>query len=316
MRVLHVLPHPGGGAETYLDLLERLPDVTHERVILADSATSKLSVLRHWPAAARRTNADIVHLHGDMAAALMLPVLGRRRAVWTTHGLHALRRGAPGLRRALPRVVAATQITLCCSMAEREDLAALAPPDRLRVMPNGVDSRPPTTPEERATARAELGLPADGRVALFVGDLDERKDPVTAARAAQAAGVTLLVAGDGPLRDALDGARVLGYRDDVDRLMRAADTFILPSLREGIAFAVLEAMAHGLAMVVSDGPGNPEAVGDAGLIVPVGDVDGFAAALRRDPVPLGEAARDRVRREFTVERLLDGVRAAYSETAH
>ncbi len=70
-------------------------------------------------------------------------------------------------------------------------------------------------------------------------------------------------------------------------------------------------MAHGLAMIVSDGPGNPEAVGDAGVVVPVGDVAGFAAALRRDPAPLGAAARERVQREFTVERLLDGVRAAY-----
>jgi glycosyltransferase involved in cell wall biosynthesis len=316
-RVLHVLPHAGGGAQTYLDLLARIEDVEQRSVELADSASAPLSVLRRWPGAVSQ-RADVLHLHGDMAGALMLPALWRRRAVWTTHGLHALRRAVPGIRLALRGVVAATRVTLCCSHAERDELAALVPVrlhERLRVVPNGVDVPPATTPEQRAAARAELGLAPDGRVALFLGELSERKDPLTAARAAQAAGVQLLVAGDGPLRPALaalgDGVRVLGHRTDVERLLRAADTFVLPSQREGISFAVLEAMAHGLAMVVSDGPGNPEAVGPAGLVVPVGDVAGFATALRADPAPLGAAARERVLREFPVQRLLDGVCAAY-----
>ena len=76
---------------------------------------------------------------------------------------------------------------------------------------------------------------------------------------------------------------------------------MLPSRREGLSFAVLEAMGHGLAMVVADGAGNPEAVGDAGLVLPAGDERAFADALARLAADaalrasLGAAARARVR---------------------
>ena len=290
MRVLHVLPHSGGGAETYLDLLERLDDVEHARVELATGPTDHLSVLRGMPAVARaRRSADLVHAHGDMAAVLSRP------DVWTTHGLHFLRR-SPRFGRALRAVTRRAKVTLCCSEGERDDLLAIgAPPDRLRVVPNGVDLPPPTEREW-------------GPVALFAGELSERKDPMTAARAARAAGIPLLVAGDGPLRDQLQGAELLGQVDDMEAVYARADIFVLPSTREGLSFAVLEAMAHGLAMVVSEA--NAEAVGDAGIVVASGG--DYAAALRAATPAHGAAARERVAAEFTVERLLSGVRGAYA----
>ena len=131
-----------------------------------------------------------------MAATLCVPIMRARPTVWTTHGLHALRRGMPGVARGTRAAMAASAVTLCCSQAERDELGGGT------VVPNGVDPVAPVTDEQRAVARAELGV--EGRVALFLGELDERKDPLTAARAAQQAGVTLLVAGDGPLRAALE----------------------------------------------------------------------------------------------------------------
>ncbi|MEJ7893776.1 MAG: glycosyltransferase family 4 protein [Solirubrobacteraceae bacterium] len=298
MRVLHVLPHRGGGAETYLDLLQRLDGVDHMRMPLS-SARSPLaaapSIARSWPEIARTArSADVVHAHGDVAAVLALPL---RPLVWTTHGLHLLRR-APWFRPAVRAAVARAQVTLCCSRAEHDELAAFAPADRLRIVPNGVDVLPARTREW-------------GGVALYVGELTERKDPLTAARAACAAGMTLLVAGDGPLREAVaaEGAEMLGHVDDVAPLLDRADVFVMPSHREGISFAVLEAMARGLAMVVS--PASAEAVGDAGLIAPAGDVAAFAAALRAATPAHGAAARERVRAEYPVQRLLRGVRDAY-----
>jgi glycosyltransferase involved in cell wall biosynthesis len=70
-------------------------------------------------------------------------------------------------------------------------------------------------------------------------------------------------------------------------------------------------------MVVADGPGNAEAVGAAGVVVPAADVPAFAAALAelaRDPGrrrALGAAARERIATELTVERFRAGVGAAY-----
>src|SRR5205823_78772 len=128
----------------------------------------------------------------------------------------------------------------------------------------------------------------------FVGSLEEHKDPLTVVRAAQdavAAGAPLcmLVVGDGPLRSVLEQAaresagavRLLGERSDVLRLLAAADFFCLASRREGLASALLEAMSLGIAAVVSDVPGNREAVGDAGLLVPFGERAAFAAAFAR-----------------------------------
>jgi glycosyltransferase involved in cell wall biosynthesis len=82
---------------------------------------------------------------------------------------------------------------------------------------------------------------------------------------------------------------------------------------------VLEAMAHGLAMVVSDGSGNPEAVGDAGVVVPVGDVDAWAAELARlaadadERARLQRAARARAVARFSVERFRNDIEAIYDE---
>ena len=78
----------------------------------------------------------------------------------------------------------------------------------------------------------------------------------------------------------------------------------MPSLREGLSYAILEALAHGLATVVSDAPGNPEAVGPAGLVFAAGDAEqlaGLLLHLARDPelrASLGEAGARADRRRI------------------
>ncbi len=327
MKIVHVLPHAGGGAETYIDLLERLDGVSHRRVALAADKTLRhggSTIPLRWPGVARATlGADVVHAHGDTATVLALPLIAARPSVWTPQGLHMLRRvdGAAGtaFRASLRAAVAVTAATLCSSEAERADLAAIVAPrhrDRLRLIHNGTDVASPTTDADRRTARRELDIAEEGTVALLLGELDGRKDPLTAVRAAETADVTLLVAGDGAMRPTLEAlaserVRVLGFRTDLERLFAAADVLLMPSLREGMSFALLAAMGHGLAMIVSDGAGNGEAVGEAGIVVPVGDVEGFAAALRRVGPKEGAAARERARKVFGVDGFLEGVRHAY-----
>ena len=103
-RVLHILPHRGGGAETYIDILERLPGFEHARAPLSagpSPAAAAASIPVRWPRAARAaTRADLVHVHGDVTAILALVLLRGRPAVFTTHGLHLLRR-AEGARLSL-----------------------------------------------------------------------------------------------------------------------------------------------------------------------------------------------------------------------
>ncbi len=335
-RVLHILPHRGGGGETYIDLLEGMAGFEHERMPLSAGrtpASAAASIPLRWPRialAARR--ADLVHAHGDVAAALALPLLRAFPSVVTTHGLHFLRR-ATGPRlivaeRAMRGVARSVARVVCTSSAERDELAVLLGPrlaERLVVVHNGVA---PVGVADRAGARAALAL-SDGDVAaLFLGELSERKGVMVAVEAARVvaeggAPLVLLVAGDGPQAAevgarASSAVRPLGFRSDPELLLAAADVFVLPSSREGLSFAVLEAMAHGLAMVVADGAGNPEAVGDAGVVVPAGDVGALAEALRSVAVDgferarLGAAARERALGSFGLDRMLAGVAEAYA----
>ncbi|MGE5527168.1 MAG: hypothetical protein ACM3Q9_00715, partial [Methanosarcina sp.] len=84
--VLHVLPHPGGGAETYIDLLEGLEGYEHRRIALSVSRSrlrgvpSVLGRLRELRRLSR--SADLVHLHGDMAAMLAAPALAGVSPRW------------------------------------------------------------------------------------------------------------------------------------------------------------------------------------------------------------------------------------------
>jgi glycosyltransferase involved in cell wall biosynthesis len=336
--VLHVLPHRGGGAETYIDLLEGLEGYRHQRVPLSRTRSRLAGIpsvlARRRQVAGLAAEADLVHLHGDMAAMLAAPSLRGQPLVITSHGLHRLRRStgaSAGLvKRRLRAAVAASTRTICIAREEREDLAAVLPPmlrERLVVVPNGVPLAPPVSGEERGRARRELGLGEDAVGVLFAGQLEQRKDPLGAVEAVEAARrrgaeLVLLIAGEGPLAAEVQArasasVRPLGHREDLDRLFAAADLFLLPSHREGMSFALLEAMAHGLAPVVADGPGNAETVGEAGVVFAAGDVGAMAdrlATLAADPgarTRLGEAARERVRTELSLERFLAGTREQY-----
>ena len=336
--VLHVLPHPGGGAETYIDLLEGLEGYRHRRVALSPTrsrARGLVAALARRPRIVRAAgDADLVHVHGDMAAMIAAPAMRGRPLVITTHGLHRLRRSrglsAWLVRRRLGAAVAASSRTICIAEDEREDLGSVLPRSlrgRLVVVPNGVAVPALPDAEARARARRSLGLGEREVGVLFVWQLERRKDPLGAIAAVEAvrtrgADVVLLIAGAGPL-EAEVGAResaavrVLGHREDLDDLYAAADLFLLPSHREGMSFALLEAMAHGLAPVVANGPGNSETVGAAGAVFPAGDLSAMAdrvAELAADPGArgdLGTAARERVRTELSLERFLVGTREQY-----
>src|SRR2546423_14647997 len=78
-RVLHVLPHRGGGAETYIDLLEGMEGYVHERVPLSSTREplrSLPSIAWRWPGVARRARgAGPVHAPGGLPSPLAPPLL-------------------------------------------------------------------------------------------------------------------------------------------------------------------------------------------------------------------------------------------------
>ncbi|NLI75787.1 MAG: glycosyltransferase family 4 protein [Candidatus Riflebacteria bacterium] len=120
---------------------------------------------------------------------------------------------------------------------------------------------------------------------------------------------------------ARSGVDRLGHQEDTDALLAQADIFCLPSYREGLSVACLEAMAAGLPVVTTDAPGCRESVepGVSGLLAPVGDAAGLAAALERlicDPDlrhRLGLAARLRCEREFSAARIFPQLAGEYRQ---
>lgn len=331
--VLHVLPHPGGGGETYLRQLETIPGFHFERLPLTERGRAV-----EVPAGLRRLRRaiprhDLVHVHGDSAALASLPLIGKRPTLITLHGSHLLRRASDpmgaavraGIRRAFVRADG----VIAVSESELEFARGLAGKavDRVELIRNGVPDPDPVSEEDRLGTRDRLGLGPESVAALFVGELSERKQPVQFAQAVRTARrespeLVGLLAGDGPLRRTLeplqdDGLRLLGERDDIERLLAAADLFVLPSLWEGLPYALLEAMAAGRATLVSDGPGNPDAVGETGLVFPTGDVASMATSLSRLAGDselrgsLGRAALERVRERFTLSGMTEATARAY-----
>jgi glycosyltransferase involved in cell wall biosynthesis len=332
--VLHVLPHPGAGGETYADLLEPMEGYRFERVALTQrrGALEVMGGVARARRAAR--NADLVHVHGDTAAILCVRLLRRQSAVITFNGLHLLRRSR-GLRRRLialdlRRAIGFARASICVSESELRDAAAVADGElreKLVLIHNGIPDPGPEVADVRERTRRELGLADEEVAVLYVGQFEARKgvlDLVAALESARRrAPLVGLFVGDGPLQEEVatkaprTGARLLGHRDDVDALLQAADVFVMPSEREGLSWAVLEAMARGLAMVVSDGPGNPDAVGEAGVLFPYGEPEALAAAigeLAADSgfrAQLGEAARERARTRFSAQRMVAETREVY-----
>jgi len=199
------------------------------------------------------------------------------------------------------------------------------PVDRAVLLPNGVD-RALFYPRDRAACRQALGLPAEGRVVLFVGDLVPEKGvgelvaAWTALRRAAREPVHLVLVGEGSLRAALEEeARALGDRartrlvvagprphPEVAEHLGACDVLALPSWHEGTPNVVLEALASGRPVVATRVGGIPDAVpeGQAGLLVPPRDPRGLAFAL--------EAA---LARRWDEEAILAAAPPAWEESA-
>jgi glycosyltransferase involved in cell wall biosynthesis len=149
---------------------------------------------------------------------------------------------------------------------------------RVRIVGNGLD----------VPAAAAPGEPPPWRV-LFVGRLSAEKElPVLLAAARQVPDCEISIAGDGPVRAALEAAapasvRFLGTQPHarIPELLRAARALVLCSRIEGVPNVVLEALAHARPVVATPVGAIPEFVRDGvnGWIVPVGDADALAGAL-------------------------------------
>lgn len=209
-------------------------------------------------------------------------------------------------------------------------------PGKFTVIPNGIEPDVPATTIHRTDWLEHLDLPDDARLIGAVGRLwpqKRYKDLIWAAELLRAGrGDTyLLIVGDGPQRMQLERycrqiqvqshVRFLGERDDVDQLLPHLDVFWLGSAYEGQSNALMEAMRAARPAVVTDIPGNRDLVVPdvTGYLVPVGDSATMARRthqLLNDPdlaQRMGQAARERILKEFTLENMIARYGKLYRE---
>lgn len=223
---------------------------------------------------------------------------------------------------------------------EAEAVAAGLDRDRLLWMPNPIDTDEfaPCSANMRAEVRERLRIPARAAAVIYVGRLAPEKELASligafAGVAKRVPDALLLLIGDGPCRRELEEhAAQLGLADrvrfagqqpvtDIRQWLQAGDVFALVSSNEGFPCSLSEAMAAGLASVVSDIPGNSQLIdnGVHGLVVPVRDEARIAEAigvLLADPeacARMGAAARRRVVENYSTDKLMDRYEALFEE---
>ncbi len=210
-----------------------------------------------------------------------------------------------------------------------------ARPERLRHLPNGVDTalfRPPADAEERVLARKGLELPQDRPLVLFVGRPVPKKGYDLLLAAADDSH-DLVVAGDGggggdaaaPASGAGPTVHRLGALspERLAEAYRACDVFALPSTAEGFPLTVQEAMASGLPVLTTDDPGYApyRLDGSQAVLVPR-RADAIRAALRGlvgDPErrdALGAAARRYATTHFDWDRHVTALVGHYTSALH
>lgn len=201
------------------------------------------------------------------------------------------------------------------------------PADKFSVIPNGVDATSPPPLLSRAEFLREFGLPGDARVIGCVNRLWPQKRVKDLIWSSDLLKVVrddthLLVIGDGPQRwrleqyteqiECLDRVHFVGQRADVASLLPHFECLWLGSQYEGQSNAIMEAMSAGIPVVATDIPGNRDLVvhDQTGYLVPIGDRAAIASWTKvlledRDlATRLGQAGHQRMRDEFTVERMV------------
>lgn len=289
-------------------LLGERPDVVHIHFASRASSRRKLFLAR---LALARGCKVIMHAHG-----------GGYADYWASL--------SPRARRRIAAILGRIHVLIVLGDGWREFFASIGVPrDRIAVFSNPVAlpaAVPPRPPREQVVF-AFLGLIAEAKGVFDLVEALALVPPATRSR------IRLVFAGKDAAPALRERARALGVDglvevrgwlgpDDRDRLLAAADVFVLPSHREALPMALLEAMAWGLPAICTPVGSIPEVVRDEGnaLVVPVRDRAALARALERLAndadlrARIGAAARESVE-PMAVERYVEKLRSLYEAVA-
>ena len=284
-------------------------------------------------------NVDIVHTHNFYAGFYGISAARLRgRTIRIVHGEHGMAQYKRKRRLLIGRVIypLAHKIVTMSKDQELFFKRLGIPGDKLVTILNGVDLSRFNGVIDREEKKTELGLSGANAIIGCVGRLSEEKGHQYLIRAIKHVnqkipGVHLVLVGDGAARTALgeltrelDMERLIhffGNRDDVNEIYPVLDLFCLPSLTEGLANALLEAMACRLPIVATSVGGNKELLTQMknGVMVPSGSATSLAEAITMVlsdgglRTSLAETGRRFVEEKFSLKRMVDDYANLYLE---
>ena len=366
LRVLHVVRrlHYGGLERVVSEMLQRADRAAFDNHVLTlippgrfgagleafatlHQAPPMSKASNFWPAAlAREIRAigpDIVHTHSGVwhKVSLAARIAGVPIVVYTEHGRQVpdpwIVRKMDWMASRMTDVVIAVSEAVARVLKER----VVSYPERVVVIPNGVDARQFAPTAEDGRLRAELGVSSDTPIIGSIGRFMQVKGYDVAIAAYQVLrrewpGGTppiLVLAGDGPERARLEAlseqlevrsnVRFLGFRDDLASILSAFTIFTMSSHSEGTSVSLLEAMSAGLCPVVTDVGGNAAVLGSAlkHRLVPPADPTALARAwmdaLQKENRRRADAqvARESVARNHSIESTVAAYSRLYQEQA-
>lgn len=257
--------------------------------------TIKLMRMRHY---------SFVHCHTPVGSVIARAAAGLTgtRAIYTAHGFHFFD-GAPRINWLLYYPVEKllsylTDVLITINREDYERARACFGMKRLEYVPGiGIDTAGFNSCMDEAmciSTRRELGIADDAMMVLMVGELSKRKNHISVLRAVaelkasesftvqgKSRKLCICIAGTGVYSEYFEHfiqdkhlqneVRLLGYREDMLKLYRAADAFLFPSYQEGLSAALMEAMACGLPAAASRIRGNTDLIDkEGGILFDVG----------------------------------------------
>lgn len=213
-------------------------------------------------------------------------------------------------------------------VSEFDKIAALkngiARENKLRVIHNGIEIQDYAGKENAERGKIIIGTVAN----LYKNKALEFFVAAAAILNKKHQNLEFEAAGEGGERKFLEGEikkyglknfRLLGFKNNPENYLQNFDIFVLPSVKEGFPYAVLEALSFGIPVVAAEVGGVPEAVEDEinGFLVPAKNSEMLAekiSQLIQDPqkrMAMGNAGREKVQKEFSLQKMLEKTRKLY-----
>lgn len=282
----------------------------------------------------RRERPDLVHLHSRRGADTLGGLaarLSRTRVVVSRRVDNPEPRFVVKWKyRLYDRVITISQGIADVLLAEG------LPASKLTCVRSAIDVEAFQTGCDEIGFRQSFGLAKDGLVMAVVAQLIPRKGHRVLLAAmprllTRFPGLKLLIFGRGPLASELaqtiaqmglqESVILAGFRTDLPAILPCLDLLVHPALMEGLGIALLQAASAGLPIVAVNAGGMPEAVEDGvnGRLVTAGNVEELTEAIEELLADgalrhrLGEEGREKMRREFSLEHMVEGNLQVYRE---